>query len=75
MNIPDNIPRDLLDKTRCVVVIPSVLKAAFVVGADYGRLELWFAAQDGTFRSPQGHSGNVRIGGRQLRFSDRWQSN
>jgi len=37
MNIPDNIPRDLLDKTRCVVVIPSVLKAAFVVGADYGR--------------------------------------
>ncbi len=37
MNIPDNIPRDLLDRTRCVVVIPSVLKAAFGVGGSYGR--------------------------------------
>ena len=37
LNVPDNIPRDLLDKARCVVVIPSVLKAAFVVGGDYGR--------------------------------------
>jgi SH3 domain-containing YSC84-like protein 1 len=37
LNVPDDIPRDLLDKARCVVVIPSVLKAAFVVGGDYGR--------------------------------------
>jgi len=37
LNIPDGIPRDLLDKTRCVVVMPSVLKAAFVVGGGYGR--------------------------------------
>ena len=37
MNIPDNIPRNLLDKARCVVVIPSVLKAAFGVGGSYGR--------------------------------------
>jgi lipid-binding SYLF domain-containing protein len=37
LNIPDDIPRDLLDKARCVVVMPSVLKAAFVVGASYGR--------------------------------------
>lgn len=37
MNIPDNIPRDLLDRARCVVVIPSVLKAAFGVGGSYGR--------------------------------------
>jgi lipid-binding SYLF domain-containing protein len=27
LNIPDNIPQDLLDKTKCIVVIPSVLKA------------------------------------------------
>jgi lipid-binding SYLF domain-containing protein len=26
------IPQDLLDKARCVAVLPSVLKAAFVVG-------------------------------------------
>jgi SH3 domain-containing YSC84-like protein 1 len=37
LNVPDNIPRDLLDKARCVVVMPSVLKAAFVLGGDYGR--------------------------------------
>jgi len=37
MNIPDDIPQDLLDKARCVVVLPSVLKAAFVVGGSYGR--------------------------------------
>jgi len=37
LNVPDDIPRDLLDKARCVVVIPSVLKAAFVLGGDYGR--------------------------------------
>ena len=35
---PDKgIPRDLLDKAECVVVFPSVKKAAFVVGASYGR--------------------------------------
>src|SRR5215469_4649107 len=37
LNVPDDIPRDLLDKARCVIVLPSVLKAAFVVGANYGR--------------------------------------
>jgi len=30
-------PQDLLDKAKCVVVIPSVLKAAFLVGGSYGR--------------------------------------
>jgi len=37
LNVPDDIPRDLIDKARCVVVMPSVLKAAFVVGGSYGR--------------------------------------
>ena len=37
MNIPDDIPQDLLDKAECVVVFPSVLKAAFIVGGSYGR--------------------------------------
>ena len=37
LKVPDNIPQELLDKARCVVVMPSVLKAAFVVGASYGR--------------------------------------
>lgn len=37
LTVPDNIPQDLIDKARCVVVMPSVLKAAFVVGGSYGR--------------------------------------
>src|ERR1700736_3029800 len=37
LNLPDDIPQDLLDKADCVVVFPSVLKAAFVFGGSYGR--------------------------------------
>src|SRR5256884_191433 len=37
LNVPEEIPQDMLDKARCVVVMPSVLKAAFVFGGSYGR--------------------------------------
>src|SRR5271163_1178710 len=37
LNVPDDIPQDLLHKAECVIVYPSVLKAAFVVGGSYGR--------------------------------------
>lgn len=37
MNMPDNIPENLLNRARCVVVIPSVLKAALGFGGSYGR--------------------------------------
>src|SRR3954454_7396887 len=37
LNVPDDIPQDLLNKADCVVVYPSVLKAAFVIGGSYGR--------------------------------------
>jgi len=37
LDIPDDIPQDLLDKAECVIIYPSVLKAAFVVGGSYGR--------------------------------------
>jgi lipid-binding SYLF domain-containing protein len=38
IGMPDKgIPRDLLNKAECVIVVPSVKKAAFVVGASYGR--------------------------------------
>jgi lipid-binding SYLF domain-containing protein len=37
LNIPDNIPQSVLNKADCVVVLPSVLKAAFIVGGSYGR--------------------------------------
>ncbi len=37
MNTPENIPQEVLEKADCVIVFPSVLKAAFVVGGSYGR--------------------------------------
>jgi lipid-binding SYLF domain-containing protein len=37
LNIPDNIPHELLEKAECVIVIPSVRKLALGLGASYGR--------------------------------------
>ncbi|HEU5402972.1 MAG TPA: lipid-binding SYLF domain-containing protein [Terriglobales bacterium] len=37
LNIPDDIPQDLLDKAECVVVLPSVKKLAIGIGGSYGR--------------------------------------
>ncbi|HEX5423843.1 MAG TPA: lipid-binding SYLF domain-containing protein [Candidatus Acidoferrales bacterium] len=37
MNTPENIPQEVMENADCVIVFPSVLKAAFVVGASYGR--------------------------------------
>src|SRR6266480_6894279 len=63
LNVPENIPQDLMDKARCVVVMPSVLKAAFVVGGSYGR---------GTMvcRTGKDFTGHVCSGRRQRWFAD-----
>jgi len=37
LNIPDDIPQELLDKAECVIVLPSVKKGAFGIGGSYGR--------------------------------------
>ena len=37
LNVPDNIPQDLLEKAECIIVYPSVKKAAFIFGGSYGR--------------------------------------
>ena len=37
MDIPEDIPQDLIDKAECIIVYPSVVKAAFIVGGSYGR--------------------------------------
>ena len=37
INIPDDIPTDLLDKAECVIVYPSVKKVALGLGGSYGR--------------------------------------
>src|SRR5438046_563427 len=62
LNVPDNIPQDLLDKARCVIVLPSVLKAAFVVGGSYGRgVMVCRAGQD--FKGPWGAPAMVALEG------------
>ena len=37
LDIPDDIPKDLLDKAECVIVFPDVKKFALGVGGSYGR--------------------------------------
>ena len=37
LNIPDNLPHQVLAKAECVIVFPSVLKLAFGMGKEYGR--------------------------------------
>jgi lipid-binding SYLF domain-containing protein len=37
LNVPDNIPQQLLDKAECVIVVPSVYKVAIGIGGSFGR--------------------------------------
>jgi len=37
LNVPENLPKYTLDRAECVIVVPSVKKLAFGVGASYGR--------------------------------------
>ena len=76
MNIPDDIPQSLLDKADCVIVIPSVLKAAFIVGGSYGRGAMTCRSGE-TFQGPwsaptmmalEGGSFGLQIGGQATDF-------
>jgi SH3 domain-containing YSC84-like protein 1 len=76
LNVPDNIPQDLLDKAHCVVVFPSVLKAAFIVGGSYGRGAM-SCRQGDDFKGPwgaptmmalEGGSFGLQIGGEATDF-------
>jgi SH3 domain-containing YSC84-like protein 1 len=75
-DVADNIPQDLLDKATCVVVFPSVLKAAFVVGGSYGRGAM-SCRRGEDFRGPwgapsmmalEGGSFGFQIGGQAVDF-------
>lgn len=76
LDIPDDIPQDLLDKADCVIVMPSVLKAAFIVGGSYGRGAMTCRSGD-DFRGPwgapsmmalEGGSFGLQIGGQATDF-------
>jgi SH3 domain-containing YSC84-like protein 1 len=76
LNVPEDIPQNLLDKADCVVVLPSVLKAAFVFGASYGRGVMTCRAGahfDGPWGPPtmmalEGGSFGLQIGGEATDF-------
>ena len=36
LNIPDNLPKGILDRAECVIVLPSVKKGAIGIGASIG---------------------------------------
>ena len=67
LNIPDDIPQDLLDKADCVVVFPSVLKAAFVVGGSYGRGAMTCRTGD-NFNGPWGAPSMMALEGGSVGF-------
>jgi lipid-binding SYLF domain-containing protein len=53
LDIPDDIPQDLLDKADCVIVLPSVIKAAIGIGGSYGRGAMTCRSGE-TFQGPWG---------------------
>src|ERR1700726_4602443 len=53
MNTPENIPQEVMEKADCIIGFPSVLKAAFVVGASYGRGAM-VCRSGKSFRGPWG---------------------
>src|SRR3989441_11930609 len=76
IDVPDDIPQDLLDSAACVIVLPSVLKVAFIVGASYGRGAMTCRSGD-DFRGPwgaptmmalEGGSFGLQIGGQATDF-------
>jgi SH3 domain-containing YSC84-like protein 1 len=53
MSTPDkSIPQDILSKSYCVVLVPELKKAAFIVGAKYGRGFVVCRASGGTGWGP-----------------------
>ncbi len=63
------IPQDLLESSQCIVIVPGMKKAAFVVGGNYGRGFMLCRLPSGTGWSPpagvrmEGGSFGYQIGG------------
>ncbi len=69
MGMPDKgIPKDLLDKAQCIVVVPGLKKAAFIVGGQFGRGFASCRKAGGQFAAPaaikmEGGSFGLQLGG------------
>lgn len=67
LDIPDDIPQDLLDKAACVIVMPSVIKAAFGFGGSYGRGAMTCRSGD-NFEGPWSAPTLMALGGGSFGF-------
>src|SRR4249919_1058288 len=67
LNVPENIPHELLEKAECVIVIPSVKKLAFGIGADYGRGAM-VCRTGAQFRGPWGSPAMYALEGASIGF-------
>ena len=76
LNVPDDIPADLLDKAECVIVLPSVIKFAIGFGGSYGRGVMTCRSGEG-FNGPwsapsmmalEGGSFGLQLGGQATDF-------
>jgi len=76
VNMPDDLPKDLLDKAECVIVFPGVKKLAVGVGGSYGRGAMSCRTGDaftGPWSAPtlmalEGGSIGFQIGGQETDF-------
>ena len=67
LNIPDALPKELLNKAECVVVMPSVKKLALGIGGSYGKGAL--VCRTGTnFTGPWGAPAMYRLEGASIGF-------
>ena len=67
LNVPDNIPQELLDKAECIIVYPSVKKAAFIFGGSYGRGAM-VCRSGATFDGPWGAPAMYALEGGSIGF-------
>lgn len=76
LDVPDDIPQQLLDKADCIIIFPDVVKAAFLVGGSYGRGAMVCrtgANYSGSWGAPsmmalEGGSFGLQIGGQATDF-------
>jgi lipid-binding SYLF domain-containing protein len=67
INIPDNIPQDLIDKAECVIVLPSVKKFAIGIGGNYGKGAM-VCRGGAKFDGPWGPPAAMRLEGASIGF-------
>src|SRR5690348_1471224 len=67
LHIPDGIPKTVLDKSECVIVIPSVKKLALGIGGNYGRGAM-SCRSGSSFTGPWGPPAMVALEGANIGF-------